>query len=251
MLRAGEVARELLQVARFAREVELAPHGPAKLGHRGLRPIRFQFRQLLRQLREPGQNIEIDFHPPANARVLHLHHDIVAARAAAHDAPAQSTPRPAASNRNPQTARRAACPSSDSIVSRTTSGSIARHARLQLLQFLRERHADLIRPRAQNLAQLDERRPKLFDRQPNPRLAAQVRKRLAVAVLQESPSRAARSNRLIQSARPYLLRIDEDLAPAIDVAIDVRDGADFHTTATTLPSLSVSLSDRRPRRCRG
>ena len=36
---------------------------------------------------------------------------------------------------------------------------VTSHVRLQLLQFLRERHADLVGPRAQDLAQLDKRRP--------------------------------------------------------------------------------------------
>ena len=83
-----------------------------------------------------------------------------------------------------------------------------------------ERHADLVGPRAEDLAELDERRAQLFDRQPNPRLAAQMGERLAVAVLQE-----ALHQRQVEPAdptgQPVLAEDREDLAPAIDVAIDL------------------------------
>ena len=119
---------------------------------------------------------------------------------------------------------------------------VARHARLQLLQFLRERHADLVGPRAQNLPELDERRPQLFDRHPNPRLAAQMGELLAIAILQE-----ALHQREIEPAhpirQPVLAEYREDLAPAIHIAIDVGDGGDFHGNCRTDNPVRLHAAD--------
>ena len=231
--RAGEVAGELLQVAGLAGEVELAAHDAAELGHRRLRPVRLQLGQLLGQLREAGQDVEIDFHAAADAGVLHLHDDVVAASAAVRGGPGRSTPRPAASCRSRQTARRAACrapfrSSRARLRRRRTARSVC-----SFCSSCGERHADLVGPRAEDLAQLDERRPELFERQPNARFAAQVGERFAVAVLEE-----ALHERQVEPADPtgqaVLAEDREDLAPAIDVAIDVGDGGDFHNASRTL-----------------
>src|SRR5688572_2114384 len=104
---------------------------------------------------------------------------------------------------------------------------VAGHACLQLLQLARQRHADLVGPRAENLSELDERGAKLFDCQANARFTAQVRERFAVAILEE-----AFYERHIESADPprqaVLAEDRKNLAPAIGVAIDVRDGGNFH-----------------------
>jgi hypothetical protein len=100
-------------------------------------------------------------------------------------------------------------------------------AGLQLLQLARQRHADLVGPRAENLPELNERRAELFDGQANARFAAQVRERFAVAVFEE-----AFQERHIEPADPageaILAENGENFTPAIGVAIDVGDGGDFH-----------------------
>ena len=104
---------------------------------------------------------------------------------------------------------------------------VGRHVGLQLLEFVGERHADLVGPRAEDLAELDERRAELFDRQPDASLAAEVSERFAVAVAED-----ALHHRQIEAADPageaILAENREDLAPAIGIAIDLRDGGDFH-----------------------
>ena len=113
---------------------------------------------------------------------------------------------------------------------RTVVGIVGRHAGLQLLQFVGERHADLVGPRAEDLAELDERGAELFDGQPDAGLAAEVGERFAVAVFED-----ALHDRELEAADPageaVLAEDREDLAPAIGVAIDLGDGGDFHRNA--------------------
>src|SRR5262249_20408361 len=105
---------------------------------------------------------------------------------------------------------------------------ITRDARLQFLQFLRERHPNLIRPSAQNLPELNERRPKLFNCHPDPRLAAKMSERLSVTILQDPFYEID-----IKSAEPIRKSIlgqeHQNLAPTIDVAINIRDRSDLNT----------------------
>src|SRR3954469_1211074 len=51
MRRSTEVARKLLQVPCFAREIELSAYDPAKLRHSSLRPIGLELGNALGQLR--------------------------------------------------------------------------------------------------------------------------------------------------------------------------------------------------------
>ena len=118
-------------------------------------------------------------------------------------------------------------------------GVVGGHVGLQLLQFVGERHADLVGPRAEDLAELDERGPELFDRQADAGLAAEVGERFAVAVLED-----ALHDGQVEAADPageaVLAEDREDLAPAIGVAIDLRDGGDFHASgAATMLRLSA------------
>ena len=59
--------------------------------------------------------------------------------------------------------------------------------RLELLQLVGQLLADQVGPGAQQLAELDERRPQLGERQADSRFARQAGQRLAVAVLQAGP----------------------------------------------------------------
>src|SRR5262249_44551540 len=118
------------------------------------------------------------------------------------------------------------------------------------LQLLRERHSDLVRARAQNLAKFDECRPQLLDRQADPRLPAQMGERLAVAILANSLH-----HRDIVPAAPILQSVfaedRQNLAPAIDIAIDIRNRADLHTAnrlsarPTTVRLLQLSMTSTR------
>jgi hypothetical protein len=98
---------------------------------------------------------------------------------------------------------------------------------LKLLQFAGQSHANLIGTRAEDLAELDEGGAKLLDRQPNPRLAAQVRERFAIAILQHPLD-----ERKIQPANPtgeaVLAENRDYFAPTINVAVNMRDRRDLH-----------------------
>ena len=185
MRRLGEVSRELLQVARLAGKIKLPPHDSAKLCHGRQRPIRLQFRKLFSQLGEAAQDIEIHLHPPANARVLHLHHHVVArVQPRAVRLPNRGRGQRRRVKISKQRFERLLKLRLDRLAHYLRL--VARHTSLQLLQFLRERHSDLVGSRTENLPQLDERGPQLFDRHPNSRFAIQMGELLAVAVLQKT-----------------------------------------------------------------
>ena len=224
---AAEVAGELVEVAGLAGEVELAADDAAEFGDHRLRPVGRELGQHLGELGETGQDVEVDVHAALDAGVLHFHDDIGAAAASARrDGPGRSTPRRAAWCRSRRTALRAARrarfrSSADGL------GIVGGHVGLQLLQLVGERHADLVGPRAEDLAELDERGAELFDGQADARFAAEMGERFAVAVLED-----ALHDGQIEAADPageaVLAEDREDLAPAIDVAIDLGDGGDFH-----------------------
>ena len=225
---AAEVAGELLQVAGFAGEVELAADDAAKLGDHRLRPIRLRARAASRRAGRgrPGCRGR----PPCGGWMPACCTFTTTSSPLSEPGAVHLADRRRGERRRVEVdeqRRRAAASSSVSIVSRTASASSAGTLGLQLLQFLGERHADLVGPRAEDLAELDERRAELFDRQANARFAAEMGERFAVAVFED-----ALHHGQIEAADPageaVLAEDREDLAPAIDVAIDLRDGGDFH-----------------------
>ena len=148
---AAEVAGELLHVAGFAGEIELAADDAAKLGHGAHGPIRHELRNPLGKLREAGQDVEIDFHPAADARVLHFDDDVGAGgEAGAVDL----TDRGRGERRRIEIVERFFERVTQFGLNRFANGGgiVGRHAGLQLLQFFGQRHADLVGPRAEDLA---------------------------------------------------------------------------------------------------
>ncbi len=229
---AAEVARELVEVAGLAGEVELAADHAAKFRDHRLRAIRGQLGEHLGELRQSGQDVEIDFHSPLDAGVLDLHHHVGAAgrTRAMHLADRRGSERHCVEIDEHRVER---CVELRLDRRADRFGVICGNVGLQLLQFVRQRQADLVRPRAKNLAELDERGAELFDCQANAGLATQVSERLAVAVFED-----ALHHRQVEATDPagqaILAQDRENLAPAIGVAIHLRDGGDLHSACGRL-----------------
>ena len=119
-------------------------------------------------------------------------------------------------------------PSSSRINSATASGGSGGNGRLQLLELLGQLRAHEIGPRAHDLAQLDERGAELLQGKPDARFAGGARREISRGGLEDGAKRSAEPQPAEPTSEPVLGENREDLAPAIDVAIDLRDGADSH-----------------------
>ena len=99
-----------------------------------------------------------------------------------------------------------------------------------LRQLRRQIDTHQVRPRAQDLAQLDERGTGLDQGQSDPRLVGHAANGLAVAVLEDLLGEFQ-----VQAAdpigQPVLAKDPEHLDRAVEVAIDLGDGGDLHGRA--------------------
>ncbi len=189
-------------------------------------PIVLELRHALGELRQTGEDVEIDADLLFDAGVLHLHHHRFARleRGGVHLADRRRGQRLLAEP-GKQLFQRLAQLAFDHRPHRL--GRISRRVFLQLLQLLGQRQTDQVGPRAEHLAQLDERRPELRERQPDARLGRLASQRISRAALEELLGELQ-----IELGHPtrqaVLAEHGEDLNRPIEIAIDLRDGGDFH-----------------------
>ena len=113
---------------------------------------------------------------------------------------------------------------------RTTAGRVGRHVLLKLLELVGQLHAHQVGPRADELAQLDEGRAQFghghaqagFPGVPGDGGAAAGLQQVLGEIRPQPPD----------PRRQFVLaQHRQDFVPAAQVAVDLRDRADFHGTA--------------------
>ena len=221
---------ELLQVPFLAAKIQFPPQNAAHLGDRRRRAIGGQFGNSLGQQGQSRQHIQVLAAPFLDARVLDLDDDLLARN--------QAGGMDLADGRRGD---RCVVELGEQFLHGLSQflfhqGAdqvrwIGRHVGLQLLELVRQLHAGQIGAGAQQLAELDERRPQFGQRQPDPFLRRVACQGLAVPVFQPVLDEID-----IEPADPVgqsvLAENRQDLRPAFDVAVDVRNRCDSHGQLT-------------------
>jgi hypothetical protein len=221
-----EESVELLEVLLFAAEIELAAHRPLELGDDCPRPIGGQLGELLGELREAGEDLDIDADLGVDIGVLHLdHHPLAVGKPGAMDL----TDRGGGDRHVVEFGEELLDRPAEFLLDGVADliWWVGRHIILKLLQFLGQRRSDDVGPRAEDLPQLDEGRPKIGKGQADAGFACEPGEMLALPAREDALGELE-----IEVADPIREPITaedgENLRPAVRIAIELRDGAELH-----------------------
>ena len=221
-----EIPGELLHVAQLAPVVQFPAHRPLKLRHRRAGAIVSELGQAFGQQGQPGQDLQVHLHLPLDPRPLDLHHRRL---------PGEERRPVNLADRGRR--HRHVLEGGEYLFDRVAQfrldqGScllrrVGRHVGLKLFEFLGQRDADQVGPHAEDLPQLDERRPQLDQGHFDPGFPTVPGDRRSVGRFEQvlgelRPEPADPVGQLI------LAQNRQYLPPTIQVPVDLRNRRDFH-----------------------
>ncbi len=218
----------------------LAPHRPLKLGHDRRRPVVVKLGHHLGHRGQAGEDVHVNRHLLLDVGVEHLdHHGLAGMEPGPMDLSDRGRGHCLGLELGKKLFDRPAELGFDEFSHRL--GRIGVNFLLELLEFLGQPDSDQVGPRAENLAELDERRAELGQGQPQAGLPG----------MPGNGHTAPRLQQVLGKIRPQpadprrqfvLAQHRHNLVPAAEVAVDLRDGIELHGTAVGRgrPNFSVS-----------
>ena len=233
----AEVAGELLHVALLARKIQLAPHCPLILGRDGRRPVVAEVGEPLGQLGQPHEDVHVDGHLFLDVGMEHLdHHRLARVERRAMDLTDRGRGHRLRLELGEERLDRLAQLRLNDLAHH--GRRIGRHVLLEVLELLGQLHSHQVGPGAEDLAQLDERRAKLGQRQPQagfPGVSGNGRPAPGLQqILGEIRPQSADPGRQLVLAqhRQYLI-------PAAQMPINLRDRVELHRASAVYEADSL------------